>query len=97
MNQEQLDQLDPIRCYIMEIPDDAPIYYGRSILSSEWYIATTEEIARWAGEEGERVVTHPESGDPLVRLDWLSNDGYPPEKAAQFKMWLQSRVREEPN
>jgi hypothetical protein len=32
MNHGQLDQLDPIRCYIyiMEIPEEASIYYGRS-------------------------------------------------------------------
>jgi hypothetical protein len=71
-----------------------PFYYGIAQLTGEYYIPVTEEVALEAGEEGERVVRHPISDEPLVRLDWW-DDGYPgaKDKVAASKAYLSTRIR----
>jgi hypothetical protein len=71
LRSEALDRDNPVNTGIIVFRNGKKLYWGRSLVSGEWFIhAPGEDFVLGAFHDGQRIVEHP-SGHYLVPLDWL--------------------------
>jgi hypothetical protein len=84
---------DTVKCAVLQLKGHEPLYYGRVVLSGDWYISVegeseTEQVLTWAQDEGESIVRHP-YGQRMVRFEWLLEGRREPQDCALLELMEQ--------